>query len=297
MDNIANDDLTSHWPLPAQGVRQITPVAMREQLHKHPLTCDLVPLAQGFYPSARGHQMQRKEHHTYLLLYCTAGSGSLVMDGTRASVSAGDAIVLPPGLTHGYRAARQDPWSVYWAHFDGPKSDDFLNFTGLTAGINSVGVYSSIISNFDDFLATRRQGFGSDHFIQLANQLRVLLTSFALAGKNTLSRQPPNLDTLGIVEYMRRHINHNLTLAQLSELAGQSKYHFSREFKHSTGHSPIQHFIFMKMERACELLDTTSMPIKVIASELGFTDPLYFSRQFSRVMGMPPARYRNSHRA
>jgi AraC-like DNA-binding protein len=172
-----------------------------------------------------------------------------------------------------------------------------LNFTGLTAGINSVGVYSSIISNFDDFLATRRQGFGSDHFIQLANQLRGLLTSFALAGKNTLSRQSPNLDTLGVVAYMRRHINHNLTLEQLAGLAGQSKYHFSREFKHSTGHSPIQHFIFIKMERACELLDTTSMPIKVIASELGFTDPLYFSRQFSHVMGMPPARYRNSHRA
>jgi AraC-like DNA-binding protein len=46
------------------------------------------------------------------------------------------------------------------------------------------------------------------------------------------------------------------------------------------------------MRRACELLDTTRLPIKQIADQLGFTDPLYFSRQFRQIHELSPVQYR-----
>jgi AraC family transcriptional regulator, arabinose operon regulatory protein len=50
----------------------------------------------------------------------------------------------------------------------------------------------------------------------------------------------------------------------------------------------------MKMEYACELLDSTTLSVKAIASELGYRDPLYFSRLFKRTIGVPPTQYRHS---
>jgi AraC-like DNA-binding protein len=50
----------------------------------------------------------------------------------------------------------------------------------------------------------------------------------------------------------------------------------------------------MKMEYACELLDGSALSVKAIAWELGFKDPLYFSRLFKRIIGSSPLIYRQS---
>lgn len=48
----------------------------------------------------------------------------------------------------------------------------------------------------------------------------------------------------------------------------------------------------LKIKKACELLDTTGMKINQISLKLGYEDPYYVSRQFSKVMGMSPKGYR-----
>jgi len=66
----------------------------------------------------------------------------------------------------------------------------------------------------------------------------------------------------------------------------------ARRFKQLTGHTPIQHFIHLKMQHACRLLDTTHEPVKRIAAQVGYDDPHYFSRLFKRVLGVAPQQYR-----
>ena len=52
----------------------------------------------------------------------------------------------------------------------------------------------------------------------------------------------------------------------------------------------------MKIEYACQLLDSTELSVKAIAAELGYNDSLYFSRLFSNTLGLSPRAYRNSVR-
>jgi AraC-like DNA-binding protein len=87
-----------------------------------------------------------------------------------------------------------------------------------------------------------------------------------------------------------------LDLDALAAVVHLSKYHFSARYKAATGHSPIQHFLQMKVEYACQLLESSELSIKAIAAELGYEDPLYFSRLFSRIMGESPRAYRRKAR-
>jgi AraC family transcriptional regulator of arabinose operon len=67
---------------------------------------------------------------------------------------------------------------------------------------------------------------------------------------------------------------------------------FSDLFKRHYGTSPMAYFSELRMQRARELLSFTKMSVKEIAAELGFDDPLYFSRAFKKVSGMSPRDYR-----
>jgi AraC-like DNA-binding protein len=71
-----------------------------------------------------------------------------------------------------------------------------------------------------------------------------------------------------------------------------SKYHFIKKYKALTGTTPINHFIQLKIERACHLLDVTNKGIKEIAWAVGYEDAYYFSRIFRKVMGISPSQYR-----
>ena len=58
----------------------------------------------------------------------------------------------------------------------------------------------------------------------------------------------------------------------------------------------MDYFIHIKIQRACFLLDTTTLSVREIGSQVGYEDPYYFSRIFRKVMGVPPRAYRQSRR-
>jgi AraC-like DNA-binding protein len=54
----------------------------------------------------------------------------------------------------------------------------------------------------------------------------------------------------------------------------------------------MDYFIRLRMHKACQLLDTTSLNVKEIANSVGYEDPLYFSRVFKAVVELTPTQYR-----
>jgi len=65
---------------------------------------------------------------------------------------------------------------------------------------------------------------------------------------------------------------------------------FRQRFRRCTGISAQEYQLRLRMERACELLETHS--VKETAARLGYDDAFVFSRQFSKRLGVPPSRYR-----
>ena len=92
--------------------------------------------------------------------------------------------------------------------------------------------------------------------------------------------------------YDKQRLHEPLTLDALAASAHLSRSHFVELFKQQLGYAPIDYFIRLSMQRACQLLDNTGMSVKAIAATVGYDDQLYFSRVFRRVNHLTPGGYR-----
>lgn len=287
----------SNWPLSATASRVLTPGFLLDALDKHPLTAGCYPAAMGYYPNADGHFMHRERHDDNLLMFCTQGCGWVQTPAGRVSVDAGDTVVLPQGLTHSYAADERTPWTLYWVHFQGRDAQDFVEHLLIEDGyrIHS-GVEPSLLTGFEQMLTVGSTGYRLDAFIGAANRLRHLLAEFALCRDRQRGQNMGAMRLLELQSFMRERVSSSLSLQELAAFTGLTPQHFATRYKAETGYSPMRHFLHMKMEAACRLLDSTQHSVKFIAANLGYVDPLYFSRMFRQTVGLSPSQYRESQR-
>jgi AraC-like DNA-binding protein/CheY-like chemotaxis protein len=105
------------------------------------------------------------------------------------------------------------------------------------------------------------------------------------------SETPPAI--LRVVRHIEKNIQAHFTVDQLAGKAGMSKFHFSREFKKSTGVSPMNFVNARRIERAKELLRKEDLQIFTVALKAGFSDYSNFIRTFKQFTGLTPTAYRD----
>lgn len=95
------------------------------------------------------------------------------------------------------------------------------------------------------------------------------------------------------VDFMEANLSERLTLDALAGSAGFSRFHFARRFRATTGHSPMEYLMRMRVQRGKRLLEQESSSICEIALRLGFCDQSHFTRTFRKYTGMSPRDYRS----
>lgn len=94
-----------------------------------------------------------------------------------------------------------------------------------------------------------------------------------------------------------RHIDEcysdKLTVQQLADQTGLSRFHFSRLFKQLTDKSLVEYINLVRINKSEELLRHTRMSISEVAHATGFNDIYYFSRTFRKLKKASPTQWRN----
>ncbi len=98
------------------------------------------------------------------------------------------------------------------------------------------------------------------------------------------------------IRYIQTHLQTNLTVEHLAEIAHQNPDYFSRIFKENTGERPLAYIQLKRIERAQFLMITSDLTFNEIAAETGFESLAYFSRMFKKVTGQTPSVYRKNNR-
>lgn len=98
------------------------------------------------------------------------------------------------------------------------------------------------------------------------------------------------------VEYVQEHYSdRNITVESVCRELGVSAAYFSTIFKKETGKTFISFLTDYRMEKAVELLMTTSDKTYIIAEKVGYADPNYFSYAFKKQYSMSPSKYRTAN--
>ena len=95
-----------------------------------------------------------------------------------------------------------------------------------------------------------------------------------------------------VLEYIEKHYQSPITLAELAEVAGMNPQYFCRAFKEVTMQSPMDYVIYYRLEHAARLLSATDMSVMDVALECGFNDCSYFIRVFKKQKNVTPNQYR-----
>ncbi|MEO1229464.1 MAG: AraC family transcriptional regulator [Myxococcota bacterium] len=95
-----------------------------------------------------------------------------------------------------------------------------------------------------------------------------------------------------VLEYMDAHLERNVALSELAQVACLSPYHFARSFKRATGAAPHQYLMGRRLDRAMQLIRQGHHGLAEIALKSGFSSQAHFARAFKRATGLTPTQYR-----
>lgn len=273
------------YPIPEDVIQQ-------QRLHE--LLSGLFAIRAGHFYRADGHVAERETIGEYIVIYCYDGLGWLRMAGREHRISPGDVLFVIQGNAHAYGADRDDPWSIYWSHFGGEQVTAILDLAHITLAEPVVrgGDRTNILSLFNALAGTLQAGYSLHHLLRASAVLRHLLSELALQNAYTPSANARGLDVEQTIRYMLDHLAEPCSLEDLARQAHLSVSHFSHQFRARTGYAPIDYCIRLKIQKACELLETTDLKIEDISDQLGYHDPFYFSRLFKKITGLPPSVHR-----
>ena len=266
------------------------------QCEKNEIISPLYITDIGYYPKAKFHYRERPHGaDQHILIYCTEGKGSINVNNTVYNIQANDFFIIPSRSPHHYAANENEPWTIYWVHFKGNISRTVVSLTlEQLAGYKGFLNYNEDrIRLFNNMYDTLERGYKSDNLIYVNMSLWHYLTTFIFMDKHNISRESSGTHLIDkAIDFMSKRTEQVVNLDEFAKSINLSSSHFSSLFKKKTGFTPIEYFNHLKVQKACQYLLFSDLRIKEIAYKLGINDPYYFSRLFSKVMGLSPNEYR-----
>lgn len=263
------------------------------QCADHPVISNLYVTDIGYYPRARYHYRERLHGiDQYIFIYCMEGKGTVSIKKNSYTVEAGEFFIVPANVAHSYMADADHPWTIYWIHFKGASAaaitDLFLSRYNGYKGFKHFN--DKTVQLFEEIYEHLERGYSMDHLVYSNMCLQHFLGTF-LYPKNDSDKTTVGQHNMAI-DFMNRHLDRMLTVEEMAGSVNLSPSHFTYVFKMKTGFTPIEYFNHLKVQKACQYLLFTDLRIKAIAYELGMEDQSYFSRMFTKVMGVSPGAYR-----
>nr|CEL20007.1 Transcriptional regulator, AraC family [Kibdelosporangium sp. MJ126-NF4]CTQ97231.1 Transcriptional regulator, AraC family [Kibdelosporangium sp. MJ126-NF4] len=100
-----------------------------------------------------------------------------------------------------------------------------------------------------------------------------------------------------VLEWAMQRLHEPLTIPQLADRAAMSTRTFGRLFVREMGVTPLRWLTLRRLADARALLETTDLPVDVIASRTGFTNGSLLRQHFQRHLNVSPSAYRRTFRA
>ena len=255
----------------------------------------------GYFPKALYHYCQRPQGCVdNILFYCVQGKGYYTLDGHTFTLNPNQYVIVPAtDKPLVYWSDTEDPWSIYWVHFTSDALQAFIRAYHIVPeqGPQYIPHNEKGIRIWEEMYENLSRGYSPENLMNTNLCLYHLIATFVFSQQqNQNSSSPEKAIIRETIDYMKNNLDKTIRIEDFADLNKYSVSHFSKLFRLTTGMSPIEYFIHLKMQKACQLLYTEDSRVKQIAALLGYADPYYFSRLFKKYMNTSPETYRKSVR-
>lgn len=135
--------------------------------------------------------------------------------------------------------------------------------------------------------------------IQLEARYRLKALLLALHNLNISRpsgyRSRSNFSWGELLEWIDEYLDQPLTVPQIAERSNLAPGTLAKKFKQTHEITLSQYMLHRRIDKAKSLLATTTLTIYEVGTRVGIPDPQYFNKQFRKVTGINPSRYRDDN--
>ncbi|MFD0372252.1 helix-turn-helix domain-containing protein [Streptomyces sp. NPDC059071] len=251
--------------------------------HRLGLVCLGVGLQHGALPTVGPRTL---DHHVAVVV--SSGSGWYRgPDGRRTTVTAPALIWLTPGVPHHYSADPGTGWDESFVDFTGPATATYTELGYIEPERPVVPLADAAPARAAVGRIARAARPGNPLLeVETAAAVHELLVALRRARADTNADGDPVLSALARDAFSR------MSVAEHAARHGMTAAELRTAVRRAAGCSPKDYLLTVRLGRAKELLAATDLPVAAVARRVGYDDPAYFSRLFTRRVGTAPIRFR-----
>ena len=233
------------------------------------------------------------------IIYIAAGKGHFILDGKEVIVPAGNMILYQPKQVQDYFYFGKDKTQVWFVHFTGREIRNILKHYRIPT--DCYILHTGLSQEYEDLFRKMR-----DELVKCSwgyeEMLTYLFRELLLTMHRRMTENAPRVT--GFIQdeidrartYFEEHYKEEISIEQYAVSRNMSTSWFNRSFRSAMGTAPMKYILNIRIRNAQTFLETTDYSISVIASLVGYDNPMYFSRLFRKAKGMSPSRYRKIFR-
>ncbi|MCF3146087.1 helix-turn-helix domain-containing protein [Streptomyces platensis] len=252
--------------------------------HRLGLVCLGVGLQHGALPTVGPRTL---DHHVAIVI--SAGHGwCTTADGRRHPVTAPALLWITPGVVHHYGADPETGWDESFVDFTGPAAATYTELGYIEPDRPVVPLADTGPARAAVGRIARAARRGNPLLeVETAAAVHELLVALRRARADTDADGDPVLQALARDAFLP------LSVAEHAARHGMTPAELRTAVRRGAGCSPKDYLLGIRLGRAKELLAGTDLPVAAVARRVGYEDPAYFSRLFTRRVGTAPIRFRD----
>lgn len=220
--------------------------------------------------------------------------GECLMGGAQPQLlKVGQLVLMAPDYACDYqRAPSCSRWVHRWLRFS--VLPEWLQWSAQLRARDTLSVaqlappmFESVYRGFVDVLML--SGQGADEAL-LRNRTEYILRVMANSDREVAARLDDRVQRA--MNYVTQRFNQSWSMDELAAECHLSTARLAALFKQQLGVSPVQWRDQLRMREARRLLSAGTQTITAVAEQLGYSDPLHFSRRFRQLVGVSPRDYR-----
>ncbi len=234
----------------------------------------------------------------YYLVFISRGQGVFDSEQTgEVEITAGTCFFLFPEVWHRYKPNQSSGWEEYWVGFNGNYPAQLMNgnFFDRAKPFIAIGPNEELLILLHQLLEKVRTAAIGYHQVISGIVLQILGLIYVIARHK---EQPVALNEqlISKAKFLLRESLEPVNIQKLSRDLSMGYSKFRKEFTKATGQSPNQYHLALRVEKAKDLLRSTTLTINEIAYQTGFESIFYFSKFFKKKTGESPKAYRLKNR-